>query len=96
MKKYLTAILLVELLFTGFAMAELPTPWSDSQLLSSGKLEKCRETLSQILQFKIIDGRLQIDRNAWTSLAKDIEKGNPDASKSEFEKTQAEMAKQNP
>jgi hypothetical protein len=96
MRRFLATFFAIETALCAASIAGQPSSWSDFQLFSSGKLDTCRETLSQILQFKIVDGRLQIDRKAWEHAAKEIENENPDAGKSGWEKAQADMAKQNP
>ena len=51
----------------------------NSAWLGTGDLQSLREPLAKIFAFKIDDGKLTIDREAWEQSAKEFNKANPNA-----------------
>ena len=43
--------------------------WADSQLLGKAALEEYRESLANIFKYRVVDGQLKIDREAWKQTA---------------------------
>jgi hypothetical protein len=58
-------------------------PVKKSALAADGELQKLREPLAQIFQFKLDGGNLKFDRAAWESAAAEIEKKNSAAKEAE-------------
>jgi hypothetical protein len=74
------AVCLLPTLATFARAAEPPSiDLRNSALLGSGDLQSLREPLTKIFAFKIDDGKLTIDREAWEQSAKGFHKANPDA-----------------
>ena len=45
--------------------------------MADGPLQTIREPLESVFRFKIENGRLSIDREAWNRTAKEYEKNHP-------------------
>ena len=52
-----------------------------SALIRDGALQTIKEPTAKILQFKIHDSKLQLDRDAWDASAKEVEKEKEAAAK---------------